>query len=145
MVQDGVEDDVQAGRMKRIDRGANLRPAAGCKPGVACQVSDWIITPVVGQIEAWQMALIDPGGAGHQLDRCYAEADEVGDAGGMSQGGEGAPDGRRDIRMGHGEAADVQLVDDLMVPVERGTAGDRGGEWRADDRLRYERGGVFRH
>ena len=62
----------------------------------------------------------------------------------MAECGEGAPDGRRDFGVGHGEAADVQFVHDLAVPLEGGAVGDGKGRRGSDDRLGHQCGGVVR-
>ena len=86
------------------------------------------------------MPLVEPGGAGHQLDGGDAEAGEVGDRRRMGKAGV-CPRGGGDLRMGHGEAAHVQLVDDLMIPIER-TRRISGHYGSADDGLRHQGGRV---
>ncbi len=96
---------------ERRDGGADFRPAARGEAGIGSHQRDGVVAPVVGQAERGEVALVDPGGGGHDLDRGDAEPGQVPDGGGMRQAGEapaqlgaGCPDGA-------GEAAHMQFVE----------------------------------
>ncbi len=143
VVEDDVEDDVEPRRVQRRDGRGDLGDAARRKARVGGQEGDRVVAPAVDEAEGRQMALVDPGGDRHQLDRGDAERDEVVDRGRVGEarrrcraavaappdaGGEGRPRPRRSGRRG-GRAA--------------GAAG-RGGGRAVDDRLRHQRRGVDR-
>lgn len=57
------------------------------------------------------MSLIHPGGAGHDLDMADPQCPQMGDGGGMREAGKGTAQGFGYIRMAHGEAADMQFIE----------------------------------
>ena len=141
VVEDDVEDGADAGGAEGGDGGAQFLDAAGAEAGVGGEEGDGVVAPGVGEAEGGEVALVDPGGDGHELDGVDAEAGEVVEDRGVGEGGDGAADGRRDVGVEEGEGADGDLVDQA-AGLENG--GRRGG-WRGEilgDRLGHEVGGV---
>ena len=136
VVEHHVEDHFQAGLVQRVDHGLELGhlPALAAGPhrgGVAVvggEEADGVVAPVVRQ------ALRDQERLGHvlvyreQLDGGDAQVAQVGDSGIVAQAGVGAAQLGRDVGVAHGEALDVDFVDDrvrvavpgplIVVPAE---------------------------
>ena len=111
VVEHQVEDDADAGSAKRGDRLPQFGNAAGCQARVDRHRYDGVVTPAVGEAERRQVTLVDPGDDRHQLDRGDLQRLEVGDDRGMGEGCDRATLLLRNVRMQHGEAADIDLVD----------------------------------
>jgi hypothetical protein len=112
VVEDDVEDHLEAGTVERLHEVAELADRA--VPVVRSEVSDRVVAPVVavGRVELEHR---------QELDSRDAEVDQIRDF--LLQARKGR--GPRDARVGRGgEAADVELVDDRLVqrPGERPVA-----------------------
>ena len=136
VVEHHVEDHFQAGLVQRVDHRLELGdlPARAAGPdggGVAVvrgEEADRVVAPVVRQ------ALRDQERLGHvlvhrqQFDGGDAQVAQVRDGGLVAQAGVGPAQLRRDVRVAHGEALDVDLVEDrvrvavpgplIVVPAE---------------------------
>ena len=116
VVEHHVDQGLDAGVGQGADRRAHLAPAAGGEPGIGDHEGDGVIAPVVRQAERPQVPFVDPGRAGHQLDGGDAQPLQVVDRHRVGEAGEGAANVVRNVRMGLGEAAHVQFVDDAHAP-----------------------------
>ena len=67
-----------------------LGEAAGAEARVGRHEGDRVVAPGVGEPERRQVALVDPGGDRHQLDRVDAEAGEVVEDRRVGERGDGA-------------------------------------------------------
>ena len=137
VVEDDVEEGADAGGAQGGDGGGELGEAAGAEAGVGGEEGDGVVAPAVGEAEGGEVALVDPGGDRHQLDGVDAEAGQVVEDRRVGEGGDGAADFLRDVRVLDGEGADRELVDQAAGAEERG----RGrGERREGlgDRLRHQ-------
>ena len=140
MVEDQVEDDADAGLVQRRDGLAEFPHAAGAEARVQRHEADRVVAPAIGQPERRQVALVDPGGDGHQFDRIHADALQVGQHGGMGEGGNRAALMCRDVRVEDGEGLDGKLVDQAAGGQQRRLA--KNLRVPAEDRLRHQAGGV---
>ena len=105
MVEDDVENRLHAGGVERVGRCAHLGPAAGRKARIGHAEHDRVVAPDIGEAERRQVAFVDEGVGGHDLDRGDAELGEMRDRGGIGETGEGAAHGLGDLRIQAGEAA----------------------------------------
>ena len=94
------------------------------------EVADGVVPPVVGQAPPDQERLGHVLVHRQQFDGGHAQARQVRDGGLVAQAGVGPAQLGRDVRVAHGEALDVDLVDDrvrvavpgpfVVLPAERG-------------------------
>ncbi len=88
MVEDEVEDDADVFGLRRAATvSRSSLTAAGHETRVERHHGDGIVAPAVGEAERGQMPLVDPGGDRHQLDGIDAEAAQMGEDGGVGEGG----------------------------------------------------------
>ena len=104
---------------------AELGRARRGEARIGCEQRDRVVAPVVRQAEPREVALVDPGGHGHQLDGGDAQPDEVLDRRRVRERRAGAPQRLRHLGVRPREAAHVQLVDDGGGP--RNARPDVGG------------------
>ncbi len=128
VVVDDVEDDLEAGRVERLDHGLELIDLAPVRAGrgvlgVRREETDGVVAPVVAQPAIEQESVMDEVVHRQQLHRGHAEVRQVFDGGGMGQSRVGAAEFLGHRGMAHGEALDVRLVEDRL-------------------RLRHERSGI---
>ena len=87
---------------------------------VRSEVADGVVAPVVREPPLHQKRLGHVLVHREEFDRRDPEVDQVGQRGGVAQPGVGAAQRGRDTGVGHGEALDMQLVDDgVGVAVAR--------------------------
>ena len=141
VVEDHVEDRADAGVAERGDGGGELGQAAGAEARVGGHEDDGVVAPAVGQAEGQEVALVDPGGDRHQLDRVDAEAGQVVEDRRVGEGGDGAADRGRHLGVEDGEGADGDLVDQAAGAEDRRLWRGRRGEG-GDDGLRHQGRGV---
>ena len=105
--------------------------------------ADRVVAPVVRQAALDEVVVLHELVHRHQLDGRDPELLQVLDHHGVGQRGVGAADLLGDVRVGHGEALDVRLVDDRLVVGRARVAVVLPVEERADhDRLHHVRGAV---
>ena len=137
VVEHHVEDHFQAGPVQRVhhrlelgDLAAGLAgPDGGGVPVVRGEEADRVVAPVVRQPPRDQERLGHVLVHGQQLDGGDAEVTQVRDGGFVAQAGVGPAQRRGNVRMAHGEALDVDLVQDrvrvavpgplIVLPAER--------------------------
>ena len=84
------------------------------------EVADRVVTPVVGQAPFDQERLRHALVHGEQFEGGHAQVEQVADDGLVGQPGVAATQRRGHVRVPHGEAFDVRLVDDrVLVAVDR--------------------------
>ncbi len=118
VVVDHVEDDLDAGRVHRLDHRLELlhllaelrRPAAYV--GVRGEEAEGVVAPVVAQALLEQRAVLHELVHRHQLDRGHAEPGQVLDDRRVREAGVRAALLLGDVGVQLGEALDVRLVDE---------------------------------
>ena len=105
--------------------------------------ADRVVAPVVRQAALDEVVVLHELVHRHQLDGGDAELLQVLDHHRVGERGVGAADLLGDVRVGHGEALDVRLVDDRLVVGRARVAVVLPVEERVDhDRLHHVRGAV---
>ena len=125
MVEDHVEEDLEAGHVESPDRLAKLPDlspwlrigAVGCVGG---EEGDRVVSPVVDEPPVEQEALADEVEHGEQLDRGHAERPAVLDHRLLRQSQVGAAYLGGDVGMELGQPADVGFVDHRVPPGNAG-------------------------
>ncbi|PAV92438.1 hypothetical protein WR25_05777 [Diploscapter pachys] len=140
VVEDHVEDHPDPSAAEGGHRFDQFGDAAGGEPRVDRHRDDRVIAPAVGEAERRQVAFVDPCDDRHQLDRGDVQGLEMRDDSGVGEGGDRAPLRLRYVRVQHGEAADVEFVD--QAPGGKEGRGDRCGRGRRDDGAGDQRGRV---
>ena len=108
------------------------------------EIADRVVAPVVPQTAFDQQRIVDELVDGEKFDRRDAETLQVLDRGGMRQAGVCSSLILRNVRMSPGEAFDVDLIDDRLVPRCVRVAIASPAEVRiGDDRLRHERRAIL--
>ena len=143
VVEDDVEDHADAGGAQRRDGGGELADAAGAEARVGRHEGHRVVAPAVGQAERAEVALVDPGGDRHQLDRVDAEARQVVEDRRVGERRDGAALGLGHVRVQQGERPHRHLVDQPAGAEDRRRRRGRRGQG-GDHRLRHQRGGVER-
>ena len=134
VVEHHVQDDLQACLVQRPDHGLELGHLPAALPGphrggialVRREVPEGVVAPVVGQAsleEVLGYILVHR----QQFDRGDAEPGQVLDDRLVRQPGVGAAQRLGHIRMTHGQALDVRLVDDRVRHAPRGGRPTRTG------------------
>ena len=151
VVVDHVQDHLDAGRVHRPHHRLELAHLVAAEPsgvggvgGVRGEEADRVVAPVVLRAAFLQRRLVHEVVDRQQLHRGHPEPLEVGDRGRVGQPGVGAAQVVRDVRVPGGEALDVQLVDDGVVPgdVRPPVAAPREAVVEHHHRPRHERGRV---
>ena len=118
VVVDDVEDDLDAGRVQRLDHGLEI--AVGLAGGgielLRGEVADRVVAPVVPQALRDEVPVVHERVDRHQLDGRDAEPPQVLDDGCGREGRVRTVVPRRNFRMTHRETAHVHLVDHGVVP-----------------------------
>ena len=112
VVEDDVEDRLDARRVQSVRRRAHFRPAARRELRVGRPEHDGVIAPGVREPERWQMTFVDERVRRHDLDRGDAERCEMRDRRRMGEPGERPSLSLGDRRVEAGKATQVELVDD---------------------------------
>ena len=152
VVVDHVEDDLDAGRVQRLDHAPELlhllaEPAQRGVAVVRGEEADGVVTPVVAQPQVDEAVVVHELVHRHQLDRGHPEPGQVVD---HRRGGDArvrAAQLLRDVRVAHGQPAHVRLVDHRVVVRGARRLVVAPVEVRVDHhRLRHERRRVgLRH
>ena len=121
VVVDDVEDDFESGGVQAAHHQLELlhrlaRPSVRGVFGVRREKAQRVVAPVIGQPLLDEMAVVEMIMHGHQLDGGDAEVEQVLDGGLRSQAGVGAAQLFGHAGHSLGEALDVQLVDQRLVP-----------------------------
>ena len=126
VVEHHVQDHLQAGPVQRVHHRLELgdltafpaRPHRGGVAVVRGEEPDRVVAPVVRQALRDQERLGHVLVHGQQFDGGDAEVNQVRDGGVVAQPGVGAAQRPGDVRVAHGEALDVDLVQHgVRVPV----------------------------
>jgi hypothetical protein len=125
VVVDDVEDHFDAGAVEVADHRLELPHlfAPGSRRrvgGVRSEVAQRVVAPVVAEALPHQVVLGHEVVDGQELDGGYPEALEVLDHRRAGQTGVGAPELGGNLWMAGGQALDVGLVDDRVVPRRAG-------------------------
>ena len=142
VVEDDVQDDVDALAVQRLHRGAQFREAARCKPRIGRKEGHRIVAPAIGETEGRQVALVDPGGDRHEFDGGDAELAEMRQARRLGERGDGTAQLLRDGRIELRERLYGDLVDEI-ARAERGPSVRNGGRELGHHGLRHEIGRVL--
>ncbi len=136
VVVDDVEQNLETGFVERGDAARHLvedgrRPlcAGGGRrvAGLRREERERVVAPVVRLPPAHERGLVPDGEHRKQLDRGHPEPGQVPDHGGVRQARPRAAQLHGDVRVPHGQAAQVRLVHDRAVPAGRGAGrGHRG-------------------
>ncbi len=121
VVVDHVHDHLDARPVERLDHALELAHLLAVLPRgrvqrVGCEEADRAVAPVVGQAPLGQEALVDDRVDREQLDRRHPEILQVGDGRLAGQARVGPAEILAHGRVQPGEALDVGLVDDRLVP-----------------------------
>ncbi len=112
VVEDDVEDRLDASGMQGVGRCAHLSPAAGRKARIRDAENHRIVAPGVREAERGQVPLVDEGVRRHDFNRGDAEGGEMVDRSRMRQSGESSARAVRDRRVQARKAAQVEFVYD---------------------------------
>ncbi len=120
VVVDDVEDDLDPGRVQRLDHRLELAHLIAGVPGatvvaVRREEAERVVAPVVAEPLLDQMAILHEVVDRQQFDRRDAETLEVADDLGVGEPRVGATQVLRHGGVALGEALDVQFVDDRVV------------------------------
>ena len=120
VVVDDVHDDFDVRLMEGLDHGLELvdlaaEPVGGSVAVVGGEEADGVVSPIVREALGLQRRVVDELVAGHELDGRDAQALEIVDDDGVRDSRIGSPDLLRNVRVRHGHAAHVRLVDDRVV------------------------------
>ena len=118
VVVDHVEDDLDPGRVQRLDHGAELLHLLAPDRRVRLvrrEEPDRVVAPVVAQSALDQPVVVDELVHRHQLDRGDAELLQVLDHRRVPDRAVGAAQFLGDARVPHRQTLDVRLVDDRVV------------------------------
>ncbi len=85
VIEDDVEDRLDARGVQRVGRRPHVRPAAGRKPRVGGAEHHGIVAPGVRKAERRQMPLVDEGIGRHDLDRRDPERRQMRNRGGWAR------------------------------------------------------------
>ena len=125
VVEDDVQEDVDAFAVQRLHRGAQLRETSRRKPRVRRKEGHRIVAPAIGEAERRQMALVDPGDDRHEFDGVDAELAEMRKARRFGERGDGAAQLPGDGRIEHRERLDGDLVDQAARPESAAVCAQR--------------------
>ena len=122
VVEHHVEHHFQAGPVQRVHHRLELGDLTAGPPGpdggrvavVRGEVADRVVAPVVRQAPPEQERLGHVLVHGQQLDGGDAQVEQVRDGGLVGQAGVGPAQLRGNVRVAHGEALDVDLVEDRV-------------------------------
>ena len=103
-----------------------------------------VVAPVVAQPQPGQPQLVEERPDRHQLDGGDAEPDQMVEDGRLREPEIGAAQGRRHLGMQLGQAADVRLVENGVVPGVPGRSPAAGGRQLHHHALGDHRRGVAR-
>ncbi len=144
MVEDHVEDDLDAGRVKIMNHGSELGHwiVGGRVARMRGEEAHGVVAPVVDQAPVRQRRFGDVRVDRQQFDRGDTEGAQVVDDRRVCQPRVGAPLAGRDIRVGLGEPLYVQLVEDRVGPGCARPVGGRVGTGRpgVDDHASRDEG-----
>ena len=141
VVVDDVQDDLDVGRVQRLDHRLELGDLrarlTGCGVGIVRrEVADRVVSPVVGEPLGLEGRVVGELLDRHQFDRGDPELLEVFDDRRVGHSGIGSSQFLGDVRVAHRHALDVGLVDDgLRVVVPRPVVALPVEEWVDDDRV----------
>ncbi len=125
VIEDHVEDHLDAGRMQPRHHGLERFDAAvGAVALIGREETDRVVAPIVPQTLFDQMPVVDEGMHRQELDAGDAEPPKMLDQAGRRQAAEQPAPAGRNVLAQHGDALDVRLVDDRVVP------GDLRGDGR---------------
>ena len=147
VVVDDIENDLEARGMERLHHAfelADLLPLgspAGV-PRVRGEEPDGVVAPVIREAPVHQVLVGDKLVDRHELHRRDAQGPQVLDHRGAGQARVGPPPLRWDIRVPHGEALDVGLIDDRVVPGDPRRPILAPVERRIDDHALRNSGGA---
>ena len=119
VIVDHVQDDLEPGIVEPRHHLLELAQTVGGVGGVARvgrEEADGVVPPVIGESLLDEMTVIDEGVYREQLDRGDAQRLHIVDRLTGAEAGICAPQLLRHLRMALGEALDVGLVDDGVVP-----------------------------
>ena len=127
VVEDHVEDDLDAGRVERPDHRLELGhlparlpgPDLGRVAGVRGEEAQGAVAPVVREPPGSQEAVVDVVVDRQQLDRGNSERPQVVQGSRRGEAGVGPAQGLRNAGMSPAEALDVGLVDDRVGVGDR--------------------------
>ena len=121
VVVDDVQDDLDAGGVQHLDQLLELldllAPAAVGGVGVVGgEEADRVVAPVVAQAGRHQALVVQELVDRQQLDGGHPQSEEVVDHGRVPEARVGAPQLGRHVGVAHGQAPDVGLVHQRLVP-----------------------------
>ena len=117
VVVDDIQDDFQAGGVERAHHALEFADRAGSEVApLGREEADRVVAPVVAQAVLHQAPLVDERLHRQQLHRGDAEALEIFDHRAAGESGVGAAELFGHVGMALGEALDVELVDDGVLP-----------------------------
>jgi hypothetical protein len=123
VVVDHIHDHFDTGGVQGLDQVLEfVETTAGGIAWIGGEVADGIVAPVVFQSSVEQMTVVDESLYRQELHRGDAQALEVVDDRRRAQPGIGAAHFGRNMRVQAGEALDVQLIDDGLMPGNIGRA-----------------------
>ena len=134
VIEHDIENDGDTRRMEPSDGVADFRQTARRQARIGRHEADRVVAPGIVEPERLQMALVDPGGERHQLDRVDTEFQQVFDDGGLGECRNRSALSLRHARMQFGEGPDLQFVDEAgRVPLAL-----EGRETAFDHAFRHE-------
>ena len=142
VVVDDVEDDLDVRLVQRLDQRLELLHLLTGRVGervavVRGEEADRVVAPVVREVLLDEGRVVDELVHGHQLDRGDAERRQVLDDGRVGHAHVGAAELLGDVRVLHGQALDVGLVDDALVVLVIGRTVEAPVEVGVDDNRRH--------
>ena len=143
VVVDHVQDDLDASGVQSLDHRLELIDRAG--GGIARfggEEADRVIAPVVPETLVNQVPVIDEVMNRHQFDGRDSQALQVLHDRSRGQPGIGSPQRCGNLRMPHGKALHVQLVDHTFVPGNPRRPIRAPGKCRIDDSALGHPGGA---
>ena len=139
VIVDDVEDDLDPGLVQARHHRLELRQdAGGHEAGFGREEAYRVVAPVIAQRPLDQMAVVAEGLDRQKLQRGDAERAQLVDHRLGAEARESAAKLRADIRVAHGEAADMGFVDDGVAPGNARRAVVAPGEGAVDH-------AAFRH
>ena len=118
VVVNHVEDDFDAGVVQNLNHGLEFAEAAvGQIQRVRSVESKGVVSPVIPQVLLDEAAVVEESVHGKQFHRRHAQIGQMFDCRGRRQSREGPALVQGNIGVLHGEAANMQFVDDRLMPL----------------------------
>ena len=143
VIEDHIQDDLDAGVVQASDHGLEFAQVTGRHVALLRrEEAEGLVAPIVAQSLIDQEAVVDEGMDRQQLDGGDADRAQVVDDGGGAETGERSALALADVRMAHGVAADMRLVDHRLGPRHPGPGVLAPGERLLDHPAFGHRSGV---